>query len=39
MVPFAEKKFDADGKLTDEMTREKVKELLVELVKWIKKLR
>jgi chromate reductase, NAD(P)H dehydrogenase (quinone) len=39
MVPFAEKKFDADGKLTDEMTREKVKELIVELVKWIKKLR
>lgn len=39
MVPFAEKKFDETGKLTDEMTREKVKELLVELVKWIKKLR
>ena len=39
MVPFAEKKFDETGRLTDEMTREKVKELLVELVKWIKKLR
>jgi chromate reductase len=39
MVPFAEKKFDETGKLTDEMTREKVKELLLELVKWIKKLR
>jgi chromate reductase len=39
MVPFAEKKFDETGKLIDEMTREKVKELLVELVKWIKKLR
>jgi chromate reductase len=39
MVPFAEKKFDETGKLIDEMTRGKVKELLVELVKWIKKLR
>lgn len=39
MVPFAEKKFDTNGKLTDETTREKVKELLAELVKWIKKLR
>ena len=38
MVPFAEKKFDATGRLIDEGTREKVKELLVELVKWIKKL-
>jgi len=38
MVPFAEKKFDATGKLIDEATREKVKELLVALVKWIKKL-
>jgi chromate reductase len=39
MVPFAEKKFDETGRLTDEATREKVKELVVELVKWIKKLR
>jgi chromate reductase, NAD(P)H dehydrogenase (quinone) len=39
MVPFAEKKFDEMGRLTDETTREKVKELLVELAKWIKKLR
>jgi chromate reductase, NAD(P)H dehydrogenase (quinone) len=39
MVPFAEKKFDETGTLTDEKTREKVKELLVELVKWINKLR
>ena len=38
MVPFAEKKFDSSGRLIDEETREKVKELLVELVKWIKKL-
>jgi len=38
MVPFAEKKFDATGRLIDETTREKIKELLVELVRWIKKL-
>lgn len=38
MVTFAEKKFDATGRLTDETTREKVKDLLVGLVKWIKKL-
>ncbi len=39
MVPFAGNKFDTEGRLTDETTREKVKELLVALVKWIKKLR
>ncbi len=39
MVTVADKKFDETGRLIDEMTREKVKELLVELVKWIKKLK
>ena len=39
MVPFAESKFDETGKLTDEMAREKVRELVVELVNWIKKLK
>ncbi len=39
MVPFAESKFDETGRLTDETTREKVKELLVELVRWIRKLK
>ncbi|MEN6440313.1 MAG: NAD(P)H-dependent oxidoreductase, partial [Syntrophobacter sp.] len=39
MVPFAESKFDEAGRLTDETTREKVKELLVELVRWIRKLK
>ncbi|MBP7529997.1 MAG: NAD(P)H-dependent oxidoreductase [Syntrophorhabdaceae bacterium] len=39
MVPFAEGKFDETGRLTDETTREKVKELLAELVKWIRKLK
>jgi chromate reductase len=38
MVPFVEGKFDASGRLLDETTREKVKELLAELVKWIKRL-
>ena len=38
MVPFAADKFDQTGRLIDEKTREKVKELIVELVKWIKKL-
>jgi len=38
MVPLADKKFDATGRLVDEGTREIIKELLVELVKWIKKL-
>ena len=37
MVPFAETKFSPDGRLTDETTREKVKEFMVELVKWIRK--
>jgi len=39
MVPFAESKFDETGRLTDETTKEKVRELLVELVMWIRKLK
>jgi chromate reductase len=35
MVSFAEKKFDQTGRLTDEMTRQKVKEFMVALLKWI----
>ena len=38
MVPFAESKFDENGRLKDDMTREKIGELIIELVKWIKKL-
>jgi chromate reductase, NAD(P)H dehydrogenase (quinone) len=38
MVPFAEKKFDTMGRLRDEETRQRVKELLIELVKWVKKI-
>jgi len=37
MVPFAQDKFDASGKLTDEKTRDKVRELLVALVAWARK--
>jgi chromate reductase len=37
MVTFAESKFDNQGRLTDEKTREKVRELLDALVMWIQK--
>lgn len=39
MVAFAEQKFDQTGRLTDEATRAKVKELLAALVGWVNKLR
>lgn len=39
MVPFADKKFDDKGRLTDETTREKVKELVAALVEWINKVK
>jgi chromate reductase len=39
MVPFAQEKIDQNGKLTDQKTREKIKELLVALVLWTKKLK
>ncbi|MFZ3254933.1 MAG: NAD(P)H-dependent oxidoreductase [Syntrophales bacterium] len=38
MVPFADKQFDEKGRLTDDHTRSKVKELLEALSLWIKKL-
>lgn len=38
MVTFAEQKFDASGTLTDQRTRDLIKELLTELAKWTKKL-
>jgi chromate reductase len=38
MVSFAEKKFDADGVLTDATTREKIGDLLRALTAWTKKL-
>ena len=39
MVPFAHDKIDKDGKVTDEKTREKIRELLESLVIWTKRLR
>lgn len=38
MVAFAQEKIDADGRLTDAKTREKVSELLVALVAWTRRL-
>ena len=35
MVSFAENKFDQTGRLTDEVTRQKVKEFMVALLQWI----
>jgi chromate reductase len=39
IVPFAQEKIDKEGKLTDQKTREKIKELLESLVAWTKKLK
>ena len=38
MVPYAQERIDASGKVTDEHTREKIGELLVALVAWTRKL-
>ena len=38
MVPFAQEKIDRDGKVTDQKTREKIRELLESLVAWTKRL-
>jgi chromate reductase, NAD(P)H dehydrogenase (quinone) len=38
MVPFVTDKVDAEGRLTDEKTREKIAELLAALVAWTKRL-
>jgi len=39
MVPTAQEKFDATGKLTDAKTREKVQEILAALVAWAQRLK
>jgi chromate reductase len=39
MVPFAQEKIDREGRLTDQKTREKIRELLESLVAWTKKLK
>jgi chromate reductase len=38
IVPYASEKIDDKGKVIDERTREKISELLVNLVEWTKKL-
>ena len=38
MVSFAQEKFDAGGTLTDQKTKEKIKELLESLIHWTQKL-
>jgi len=37
MVPFAQDKVDANGRVTDQKTKEKIKELLGSLVTWARK--
>lgn len=37
MVSFSEKKFDQTGRLTDEITRQKVEEFMIGLSQWIDK--
>ncbi len=39
MIPFAAKAFDSAGNLTDEKAKEKIKELVVALADWTRKLR
>jgi chromate reductase len=39
MVPYAQEKIDKEGKLTDQKTREKIRELLESLVAWTNKLK
>ncbi len=39
MVPFAKDKIDAQGRLADEPTRAKIRELLASLVTWSKRLK
>jgi chromate reductase len=38
LVPFANEKIDRDGKVTDQKTKEKIKELLESLIVWTRKL-
>ena len=39
MVPFAQEKIDKDGRVTDQKTREKIRELLESLVAWTNRLK
>jgi hypothetical protein len=39
MISFAQEKFDSNGKLNDEKTREKIQSLVDALVEWTRKLK
>jgi chromate reductase len=39
MVPFAQEKIDQNGRVTDQKTKEKIKELIESLVAWARKLK
>jgi chromate reductase len=39
MVPFANDKIDKNGKVTDQKTRDKIRELIESLVAWTRKLK
>jgi chromate reductase len=39
MVPFAQEKIDQDGRVTDQKTKEKIKELVETLVAWTRRLK
>ena len=39
IIPFADDKIDPRGRVTDEKTKEKIRELLKNLVDWARKLR
>jgi len=39
MVPFAQDKVDDNGRVTDEKTRKKIRELLEGLVSWTKRMK
>lgn len=39
MVPFAQDKVDSNGRVTDEKTRKKIRELLQSLVAWAKRMK
>jgi chromate reductase len=39
MVPLAQEKIDKDGKVTDQKTREKIRQLLESLVAWTRRLK
>ncbi len=39
MVPFAHEKIDQSGRVTDQKTKEKIRELLESLVVWVRRLK